>query len=211
MPLFIVVNNPQEWPLEVPGVSVISARSYLTEPQYADLHGARVFNFCRSYRYQTVGYYVSLLAAARGHKPFPSITTIQDMKSPTIARLMSDELEELIQESLAGIRSNKFTLSIYFGKNVAKKYNRLSAHLFQFFQAPFLRAQFVRNEHWDLRSIGPISAMEIPDQHHPFVIQVASDFFTERRFSVQRKAMDRYDLAIDCFNRALKLTGEAAK
>jgi glutathione synthase/RimK-type ligase-like ATP-grasp enzyme len=38
--------------------------------------------------------------------------------------------------------------------------------------------------------------MEIPDQHHPFVIQVASDFFAERRFSVQRKAIDRYDLAI---------------
>jgi glutathione synthase/RimK-type ligase-like ATP-grasp enzyme len=196
MSLLIVVNNPQEWPLHVPRVEVISAKAYLGDSLYADRHGAKVFNFCRSYRYQSIGYYVSLLAAARGHRPVPSISTIQDMKSPTIIRLMSDELEELIQESLAGIRSAKFTLSIYFGKNLAHKYDRLSAHLFQFFQAPFLRAQFVRNDHWELRSIGPISAMEIPDQHHPFVIQVASEYFAERRFSAQRKSIERYDLAV---------------
>src|SRR5512140_2466304 len=153
MPIFIVVNNPQEWPLEVPGVSVVSARSYLSEPQYADLHGAKVFNCCRSYRYQTIGYYVSLLAAARGHKPFPNIATIQDMKSQTIIRLISDDLEELIQSSLAGIRTAKFTLSIYFGKNLAEKYDRLSAELFKLFQAPFLRAQFVRTDRWELQSI----------------------------------------------------------
>lgn len=196
MPILIVVNNPQEWPLEVPGVTVTAAKSYLTEAQYGDLDSAKVFNFCRSYRYQSIGYYVSLLAAARGHKPFPNITTIQDMKSPTMIRLMSDELEELIQESLSGIRSNKFTLSIYFGKNLARKYDRLSQELFKQVQAPFLRAQFVRNDHWDLRSIGPISAMEIPAPHRPFVIDVTTEFFGQRRFSIQRKTFDRYDLAI---------------
>jgi len=196
MPILTVVDNPLEWPLTVPNVTVLSARNYLTDPYYADIRGAKVFNFCKSYRYQSLGYYVSLLAAARGHKPFPDITTIQDMKSPTIARIISDELEELIQESMAGIRSKKFTLSIYFGKNLARKYDQISQHLFKMFQAPFLRAQFIRNDHWDLKSITPISANDIPDSHHPFVIQVASEFFTERRFNVQRKPLDRYDLAI---------------
>ena len=196
MPIFIVVNNPQEWPLSVPDVDVISARSYLLNPEYADLHGAKVFNCCRSYRYQTIGYYVSLLAAARGHKPFPSISTIQDMKSQTIIRLMSDDLEEMIQDSLTGIRASRFTLSIYFGKNLARKYDRLCSRLFKLFQAPFLRAQFVRSDHWDLQSIGPISAMEIPDSHHSFVMDVAREYFAARRFSVQRKTIERYDMAI---------------
>ncbi len=196
MSVLIVVNNPQEWPLHVPGVDVVSARSYLVEPAYADLSGAKVFNFCRSYRYQSIGYYVSLLAAARGHKPIPSISTIQDMKSPTIVRLMSDELEELIQKSLADIRSQHFTLSIYFGKNLAQKYDRLCAHLFKHFQAPFLRAEFVHDDRWELQSIGPIAAREIPDAHHPFVIQVASEYFAGRRSPVPRKTMERYDLAI---------------
>lgn len=196
MPILIVVNNPQEWPLNVAGVQVVAARSYLLDPQYAELHGAKVFNCCRSYRYQSIGYYVSLLAAARGHKPIPNITTIQDMKSQTIIRLKSDELEEMIQESLKGVRFRKFTLSIYFGKNPDPAYDRLSAHLFKQFQAPFIRAQFVRTDHWDLQSVGPISAIEIPDEHHPFVIEVATEYFAARRFTVQRPPTDRYDMAI---------------
>jgi len=99
MPILIVVNNPQEWPLTVDGVEVVSARSYLVEPRYTELDGAKVFNFCRSYRYQCVGYYVSLLAAARGHKPFPSIATVQDMKSPTIIRLVLPLLPALAASS----------------------------------------------------------------------------------------------------------------
>ncbi len=52
MRVLIVVNNPQEWPLAVPGVEVVAARSYLIDPKYADIDRAKVFNFCRSYRYQ---------------------------------------------------------------------------------------------------------------------------------------------------------------
>lgn len=196
MHILIVVNNPQEWPLEVPDVEVVAARSYLVDPRYADMDGVKVFNFCRSYRYQSTGYYVSLLAAARGHKPIPNISTIQDMKSQTVIRLMSGELEELLQESLAGVRAKRFTLSIYFGKNVEEKHDRLSAQLFKLFQAPFVRAEFVKTERWVLQSIGPISAREIPDEHHDFVIQVASDFFAGRHPNRRPKTVERYDLAI---------------
>jgi glutathione synthase/RimK-type ligase-like ATP-grasp enzyme len=196
VPTLIVVNNPQEWPLAVPEIEVVSARDYLIEPRYADLPRARVFNCCRSYRYQTTGYYVSLLAAARGHKPVPSISTIQDMKSQTIVRLMSDEIDELIQTSLADARAKKFTLSIYFGRNIEDRYDRLSAHLFKLFESPFVRAQFVKTERWELQSIGPIAAHEIPDRHHDFVLQVASEYFSGHRQSLPRKTPARYEMAI---------------
>ncbi len=76
MQIFLVVNNPKHWPLKIPGVEVIQARRYLTEPAFSRISGARVFNLSRSYSYQSTGYYVSLLAAARGHRPIPDITTI---------------------------------------------------------------------------------------------------------------------------------------
>ena len=136
MPTLIVVNNPQNWPLQIPGGEVISARTYLTDAKYSELRNAKVFNLCRSYSYQSIGYYVSLLAMARGHKPLPSISTIQDLKSLSIIRTVGDELEEIIQHSLRPIQSDSFTLSIYFGRNVAKRYDRLSSHLFKLFQAP---------------------------------------------------------------------------
>src|SRR5438552_7806805 len=121
MAILIVVNNPADWPLNIPGVEVVSARAYLTEAQYSGLRGTKVFNLCKSYRYQSIGYYVSLLGTARGHKPLPDMTTIQDMKSTSIIRIASEALEELIQKSLAPMQSAKFTLSIDFGPNLAKR------------------------------------------------------------------------------------------
>ncbi len=196
MPILIIANDPKDWPFQIPNVEVVDARAYLTLPEHSDTRGVKVFNLCRSYRYQSTGYYVSLLAEARGHKPIPSVTTIQDLKSQTMVRLVSDDLEELIQESLAPIHAERFTLTIYFGKNLAKRHDRLSLHLFNLFQAPMLRAQFVRDEQWQLRSIQAISASEIPEAHKDFVVQVATEYFAGRRARLPRQAPMRYDLAI---------------
>jgi len=88
----IVVENPSQWRLDLPGVKVVSAKSYLLDRRFSELRGATVFNMCRSYRAETVGYYVSLLAAARGHKPLPSVETLQDMRISPLVRIVSAEL-----------------------------------------------------------------------------------------------------------------------
>jgi len=170
MSIFIVVNNPEDWPLNIHGAEVIAAKTYLSDPRFSDLRGLKIFNLCRSYRYQSVGYYVSLLAEARGHKPLPNVNTIQDMKSQTMTRFVSDDLFELIQRTLAPIKSEEYELSIYFGRNFAKRYERLSLTLFNLFPAPLLRARFIHNRTWQLQSIGPIAGNDIPDDHKPFLL-----------------------------------------
>ena len=200
MQILIVVNDPHDLPLRFEGSTLVAAKTYLTDPQYAAMRGVKVFNLCRSYRYQSTGYYVSLLAAARGHKPVPKISTIQDLKSQTIIRVASEELEELIQKSLAPIHSNEFTLSIYFGRNVARRHDLLSSHLFKLFESPLLRAVFVFNEKehkWHLQSINPIAVNDIPTEHRSFVAEVAREYFQKRRISSRKKGA-RYDLAILC-------------
>jgi len=193
----IIVSNPADWHLKIPGVQVVAARSYLAEPSWSELRNARVYNLCRSYRYQSTGYYVSLLAAARGHRPLPSVTTIQDMKSATIVRYASDDLDGLIQKSLAHIQSSRFTLSIYFGRNLARRYDRLSLRLFNMFPAPLLRAHFAFDgRKWQLQSIAPVAASEISAEHRPFVAQVAASYFAGRRSLTRRTPRARYDLAV---------------
>lgn len=201
MSILIVVNDPRDLPLHFEGSKLVAAKAYLTDPQYASMRGARVFNLCRSYRYQSSGYYVSLLAAARGHKPVPSVSTIQDLKSQTIIRVASGELEEIIQKSLAPIQSGEFILSIYFGRNLAKRHDRLSRHLFDLFESPFLRATFVTNEKehkWQLHNINPIAVNDIPEEHRVFVIEVAKEYFQKRRKYTRKKSVARYDIAILC-------------
>ena len=46
--MLIVVNDPKAWPLHIPGVEVIDARTYLTDAAYGQRRGIKVFNLCRS-------------------------------------------------------------------------------------------------------------------------------------------------------------------
>ena len=121
MTALIVVDHPEEWPLTFAAAEVISADAYLRDERLAGMRQARVYNLCDSYDYQTAGYYVSLLAAARGHRTMPGVATIQDVKSRSLLRA-DDELEELIERSLHTIKSKRFELSIYFGCNLAERH-----------------------------------------------------------------------------------------
>jgi len=197
MRVLVVVNTTSNWPLNIPGVEVVGARAYLSEPAYSRLRDARVFNLCRSYSYQSLGYYVSLLATARGHKVMPSIATIQDMKSHAVVRVVSEELDEIVQKDLAQLQSDQFVLSIYFGRNVARRYDRLSLKLFNQFPAPMLRAHFRREDgSWELRSIGPIPTSEVPASHRPYIVSFAQEYFAKRQTPTRRRDTARYDLAI---------------
>ena len=171
----IVVDTVKEWPFKARGVEIVDARSYLGQPASGTSSRARLFNLCRSYRYQSVGYYVTLLATARGHRPLPDLTTLLDLNSQTMVRSFSDELDILIQKTLRPIQAREFTLSVYFGHNHAKRYERLSRELFNLFQAPLVRAAFARpNGKWILRTIRPIPVGEIPSGDRKFVLKRAN-------------------------------------
>ncbi|MBW3533883.1 MAG: RimK family protein [Gemmatimonadetes bacterium] len=191
----VVVENPKRWPFELEGVEVVPARRYLVDPRYADLRRVAVYNVCRAYGYQTIGYYVSLLAAARGHRPLPSVATLQALGETALVRMASDELDDLIQSALAPLRSEEFRLSIYFGRNVTRRYDRLARALFNLFPAPFLRARFTWDERWKLASLRPIAGGDVPEQHLGFVLDQASQYFA-RPSRVRRPREYRYEMAL---------------
>lgn len=196
MSALIVIENPKAWPLDVPGVEVVPARQYLVDPRYTGERAAKVFNLCRSYRYQSVGYYVSLLATARGHKPMPSVQTIQDLKLSPVVRVASGDLEEVMHESLKRLRRKRFELFVYFGRSVVETYDRLAQAIFNQFPAPFLRASFTYDEEWALDGVRPIATSEIDDDHHAFVLQRAKEYFAKPRMPTRQRAGHRYDMAI---------------
>ncbi|MFT6892396.1 MAG: hypothetical protein ACJASY_004456, partial [Halioglobus sp.] len=196
MNILVVVNSPSNWPLDIPGVKVVAARAYLTDPEYSDGSKTRVFNLCRSYSYQRTGYYVSLLAAARGHKPMPDINTIQDLKSTYAIKNLPEDLQQLVEKKLAHLQSDEFTLSIYFGRNIARHYDSLSLRLFNIFQAPLLQARFSRRKNWQLESIRTIPTNRIPPGHGEFIIEAATTYLSGRKPRMHKKKVSRFDLAI---------------
>lgn len=197
MNALLVVENTRRWPLKLGGAQSVSAREYLVGSEWDERRGLRVYNFCRTYGYQTLGYYVSLLAAARGHRPIPTVETLQDLRLAPVVRLVSEQLEDRIQRDLAPLKGPRFDLSIYFGRNLARRYDALARALHDQFPVPLLRASFEREGRaWRLASVRPIATSEIPDPHLDFVIEQAEAHFGRRPRAASSPRSFRYDLAI---------------
>lgn len=193
---YIVVNQPEKWHFSIENITVISSQDYLTNPKFSLLKKARIFNLCKDYSYQSKGYYVSLLAEARGHLAIPTVRNIVDLKTLKLVKIVSDEFDDVIQQSLKSIKSREFTLSIYFGQNVAQKYKELSSLFYKHFQVPFLRIKFHHNNKWNIQSIKAISESEIPADHIESVNVFANQYFAKKRYDTPKLATSDFDLAI---------------
>ena len=196
----IVVDNPETWKIRGANLAIVSSHEYLTNPDWAKARKLRVFNLCRSYSYQSKGYYVSLLAEARGHKPIPTVRNLLDVHKPFVIKMVSEDMDSLIQRRLKDLRSDEFILSVYFGRNLAEKYDDLSNLFYRMFGVPFLRVRFVRSTSrlWHIKSVRTISAKDIPDNHFEFVLRRAEDYFSRKRYGSGKAGahIGRYAMAI---------------
>lgn len=196
MDTVIIVTNPAKWDFHLDNVKVISASEYLSAPFYAHQNNLRVFNLCHSHRYQSLGYYVSLLAEARGHKVLPSILTIHDFRAGGMTGVIDHELSDLIQTSLKPVQSNHFTLSVYFEKNTAKRFDSLAKRLSDLLQIPLFRVEFVKRKEWKIKNIKILSRRDIPESHVEVAIDAARQYFSRQRFRPGKISQYVFDLAI---------------
>ncbi len=178
---------------------ILTAKEYLNR-EYPKRERIRVFNLCNDYDYCKKGYYVSLLAEARGHRPFPDISSISDFQSKESQKALSSSISETLTKSLKDLKSDQFELSVYFGKNLAQKYQALAKQIFNFYQSPLIRVYCSRkDQHWTIKSVRPISYKEVPKNHREFLQEALVEFFGSSRIAPKSKVKNwRYDIAILC-------------
>ena len=215
----LVVDEPKDWKIPVESVTIIAARDYLSPEAAANFRNARVFNLCHSYAYQSLGYYVSLLAEARGHHAIPSVATLRDFRSVAIARTFGEEIDEAIQKALKREEGNEFSMSIFFGQTLDRAHAQLGGQLYRLFPSPLIRAEFHRQKGWVLTSVAPLSTDQVPDSDFDRIAEFAARYFSRRHPTRQPKQRFLYDLAIlvnpeeprpPSNERALKYFAEAA-
>jgi glutathione synthase/RimK-type ligase-like ATP-grasp enzyme len=194
MPKLIIVEKPSNWNFTVDDVEVISPDDYISGTTYQSTRNLKVLNLCKSYQYQSEGYYVSLLAEARGHKVLPGVSTIQDLRFPSILRDDSLDFDELIQSTFKSEPYDRVEFNIYFGTTLAEHLNKLSRQLFQMVQAPSLKAVFSKKNKWVLQNIRPISLNEVPDTDKPVLVSSLESYLLKKRD--YRNEKRKYDLAI---------------
>jgi len=194
MPKLIIVENPDHWQFNLEDVEVITPSKYISGEAYQETKGVKVINLCKSFQYQSIGYYVSLLAEARKHKVLPGISTIQDLRFPSILREDFQDFDDLIQNSFKNVSQDKVEFDIYFGITQEENLNKLAKQLFQYIPAPSLSVTFTKRNKWVLQSIKPLSFGEVPEEEMT-LLRTAAEKYLQRKRDV-RPDKKKYDLAI---------------
>lgn len=196
MQTVIVTDNLDSWSFLSELAPIVHASDYLSDDLYAESKSYRVINLCQSYNYQSIGYYVSLLAQARDHKALPSVHGIQDVMNVSLSKLISQDTHEEIQHSLHDIKGNEFTLSLYFGQNMAKRYATLAKQLHGLFPLPLIRFTLEKKKQWRIKKLVALSLSDVPEHHIDFMREAAKSYLSKKRVHQWRKKQRYHDLAI---------------
>jgi glutathione synthase/RimK-type ligase-like ATP-grasp enzyme len=173
--VYFIVNQRRDWPFDLPGAAVVTARDYLADPAYATVSPARVFNLCRTDRYQGRGYYVSLVAEARGHQPAPDVKTIEDLQAGIGTALFTGQAR-VTQWSIEGDPAKPLTLDAYFGRDPVGTNHAAARQLCALLRAPLVRAGFeFRGGEWRWISAALLTPREIPAAHRRAAAEAAAD------------------------------------
>lgn len=192
----IVVNQPHTWHFTDVNAKIISVKEYITNQVYHLNNSYRIFNLCSSYQYQSYGYYVSLLASARGQRVIPNVTTIRDFSSIGVIRSISTEINELLQSALKAVKDKNFSINVYFGQTNIYGFKKVALKLYQLFETPLFRVSFIKDENWMIKKIQPLNLSKVSNEEFNIVNEFAQEYFDKKRFNKTRLTSYKYDLAV---------------
>lgn len=195
--LVIVVEKASDWSSYHPSENVMAASDYLREPLSGDEERTQVINLCRSYKYLGTGYYVSLLAEARGHRVIPSVRTINDLRRRSLYGLDIEDLNQKLSRFLPDSRdTTDFGLQVYFGETSYGPLQDLARQVFETFPCPILRIEFEREREWRISAIKPTGLHTLNDPQEDAFAD-ALDRFSKKLWRKPRaRRKYRYDIAM---------------
>lgn len=199
----LVTDHPAVWlGMAPPSVVVVDARIYVAgEPTAASHHRrTRVYNLCRSYRYQSLGYYVSLLAEARGQKVLPDPRTLRDLATRSLVKAAADHpLEPHLRRAFARLEESHVELTAIFGRPLDGRFETVAGRVFRLFPAPFLRLSFERagpGAPWALERAQVLPLDAFGEEELPDVFRLIGRFFERPGVTALARRDDAFDLAV---------------
>lgn len=190
----VILDEKHQEKIKVKNAIVMAPMEYiLGDP---DTKYQNVYNFSSDLSYQGIGYYVSLLAQARLHKVYPEALIIQDLKDKKIQSLYSDDIHELAQKKLKDLKGDNFELSVYLGKNLAGKHDKLAWALYRVIRAPIFRVFFEKKDVWRVRRVKILDISELSETHLEFLNARLDEYFSQGLRVYPPKDDFKFDLAI---------------
>ena len=160
----IVADRLADLPEAIRHHPAMRTREYIMSPPATRRPAPKILNFSRSYAYQSLGYYCSLLAEARGHKVVPTVTTILDLARRTTYGHALADLEETLARTirrLADPPSASFRLLVCLGQADDSRFARFARQLFDLFRCPIIEVFVRAGETWRIRKLAAVSIDEL--------------------------------------------------
>jgi glutathione synthase/RimK-type ligase-like ATP-grasp enzyme/ribosomal protein S18 acetylase RimI-like enzyme len=176
---------------------IYSPEEYITENMFAKSKNCRVLNLCGSYKTHSMGYYVSLLAAARNHRVTPSVMALKDLSNLSIAQSILDDFPELFSDKIKKYSNNfNFELVVIIGHTESKKYLPLAKKLYKFFEVPFLSIEFYCEQSLKIKKIKILSPKYTLDNHMDILKSALCEQSEMKQQQRTKLKTYKYDLAI---------------
>lgn len=187
----IVVDKMKDFRWPDPAGRVVTAEAYLAQAELP-AHG-RVINLCRDHAYLGTGYYVSLLAEARGERVVPEASAFAE----TGRRQFQDGHAEVLDRLLARVSGpagdTGFDLDIYFGETDDPRFRELGQRAFERLRCPLLRIRIAPDLH--IAAVEVLGPRDVPAERDGLFLR-SLDTYTQRRRQRPRAASTRFDLAV---------------
>lgn len=193
--------------LEAP-YRAMTTRAFVAKPQAQASGRVQILNLSRKLGYQTLGYYASLLAEARGHRVLPSVETILELSARDGYVHALPELEATLNAELAKSKAlAPARLFIAFGAVLShydqpedalasrlKSFGRL---LFDWFRAPAVTASLEAKNGWvSIKRLGLVGVHRLNPEERAHFAAALEDYTRRAWHSPKVKLAPRCSIAV---------------
>lgn len=218
MKLLFVAEDARDLPPELTcdaDITAISAARYLTDPPFCDTDregvrdtdreehrgpAVRVVNLCTDCGYQHPGYYVSMLAAARGHDPLPDVRALEDTQTDGLLYALSERLQTSIAQAMALVAdpdADDVRIDLLFGLAADDRLEPLGRQLFAQLRLPLAALHFKRQAgRWRLMAAQRLAAADLTSAQRQHTARAARRFLHPPAHSLRAALPMRPSLAI---------------
>jgi glutathione synthase/RimK-type ligase-like ATP-grasp enzyme len=190
-----VVDELEAWPAEMSS-SLTRAVEYLTDDAFKNGQCDRVANLCQWNKSMGTGFYVSLVAEARGHEAWPEVKTVENLPRNLDAIPGLKEVQQLANQLFVAERLPDIAIRSYFGVDPEGRFTTITQQLFAVLKIPLFEAIFrLADGAWHLDGLQVLAPSEIPVEHGEKLAQAAVSFIGAQP-KLQSVAANRPALAI---------------
>lgn len=175
---------------------VLKVSDYITKPALFAGRRPYILNLCRSYGYQTEGYYASLLAEARGHRVSPSVQTMVELSAKSLYRHALPDLGERLREARSKGAPEIKSLFVAFSKPEVAGYERIAREVSDWFRVPALEVEFDDGAPHGIGRVRMVSPRKLKGSQRDFFLDAMAGYTSGRISEPKTKAPAKWALAV---------------